>query len=349
MMLRLLLPAALLAFSAASAAPYAQQTSFGHPVTLLKTVQTSVPHTWQTLPVPQSGSTTSPEIRVAPFNELVPSWNVLGGENRPFTLEVRVQQPNGQWSNYFSFGSWQASKGRRSAPRRPAVDGWVDTDTLKLPYRASAFQFRYQASAGQQVKLLSFNTSDTALRMQQRGASPLPATTPLLVPNYSQMIYPGGGEVWCSPTSVSMLLAYWGLRPRVPEVAQATYDQTYDGFGNWPFNTAYAATQGFQAFVTRLGSLRDAEAYLQRSIPLAVTVRFKAGELPGAPLSWSNGHVLVLTGTDGDGNVYVNDPAAPNIATVKRKYPRAIFERLWLAHAGGLAYVIVPDKPGGKL
>ena len=134
----------------------------------------------------------------------------------------------------------------------------------------------------------------------------------------------------------------------VPEVAQATYDQTYDGFGNWPFNTAYAAPQGFQAFVTRLGSLRDAEAYLQRSIPLAVTIRFKAGELPGAPLSWSNGHVLVLTGTDSAGNVYVNDPAAPNIATVKRKYPRAVFERLWQAHAGGLAYVIVPENPGGK-
>lgn len=347
-MLRLLLPVALLAFSTAAAAPYAQQTSFGQPTTLLKSVQTSVPHTWQALPVPQPGPTTSPEVNVAPFNELVPSWNVLGGENRPFTLEVRVRQPSGQWSNYFSFGSWQASKGRRSAPRRPAVDGWVDTDTLKLPYRANAFQFRYQASAGQQVKLLSFNTSDTALRMQQRGASPLLATTPLLVPNYSQMIYPGGGEVWCSPTSVSMLLAYWGLRPRVPEVAQATYDQTYDGFGNWPFNTAYAATQGFQAFVTRLGSLRDAEAYLQRSIPLAVTIRFKAGELPGAPLSWSNGHVLVLTGTDSAGNVYVNDPAAPNIASVKRTYPRAVFERLWQAHAGGLAYVIVPENPGGK-
>lgn len=79
-----------------------------------------------------------------------------------------------------------------------------------------------------------------------------------------------------------------------------------------------------------------------------MTIRFKAGELPGAPLSWSNGHVLVLTGTDSAGNVYVNDPAAPNIASVKRTYPRAVFERLWQAHAGGLAYVIVPENPGGK-
>jgi len=45
LMLRLLLPVALLAFSTAAAAPYAQQTSFGQPTTLLKSVQTSVPHT----------------------------------------------------------------------------------------------------------------------------------------------------------------------------------------------------------------------------------------------------------------------------------------------------------------
>jgi len=132
----------------------------------------------------------------------VPSWNVLGGENRPFTLEVRVRQPDGQWSRYFSFGSWQAATGRRSAPRRLAAGGWVDTDTLKLPYRASAFQFRYQAAANQQMKLLSFNTSDTSLRFQQAGGRPLPLERLLNVPSYSQMIYPGGGEVWCSPTSV---------------------------------------------------------------------------------------------------------------------------------------------------
>lgn len=108
-----------------------------------------------------------------------------------------------------------------------------------------------------------------------------------------------------------MILGFWNRPVRVPDAARATYDRTYDGFGNWPFNTAYAATQGLQAFVTRLGSLRDAEAYIAQGLPLALSVRFKAGELPGAPLSWSNGHLLVLTGFDAQGNPVVNDPAAP--------------------------------------
>lgn len=81
---------------------------------------------------------------------------------------------------------------------------------------------------------------------------------------------------------------------------------------------------------------------MQRSIPLAVSIRFQAGELPGAPLSWSNGHLLVLAGFDARGNPVVNDPAAPSDATVKRTYPRAVFERLWLNHAGGMAYVMAP-------
>ena len=97
-MLRLLLPVALLAFSTAAAAPYAQQTSFGQPTTLLKNVQTSVPHTWNALPAAPSGAASSAEIRVAPFNELVPSWNVTGAPARPFTLEVRVRRAGGAWS-----------------------------------------------------------------------------------------------------------------------------------------------------------------------------------------------------------------------------------------------------------
>ena len=32
--------------------------------------------------------------------------------------------------------------------------------------------------------------------------------TLLTVPECSQMVYPDGGEVWCSPTSTSMVLAY---------------------------------------------------------------------------------------------------------------------------------------------
>jgi hypothetical protein len=342
---RLLLPAALLT-PLAAAAPYSQQTSFGQPSPLIRAAQaqSSLPATWAALPDLRGGQLESAVVEVAPFNELIPSWNVTGSATSRFTVEVRVRRPDGRWTPYFGFGTWSASGPRASVPVTRTADGTVNTDTLTLPYRSTAFQYRATLGSGLDAQLLSFNTADTALRLRDQGAAGQPGAwnKVLEVPGLSQMIYPNGGPIWCSPTSVSMLLGFWQRPVRVPDAARATYDPTYDGFGNWPFNMAYAATQGLQALVTRLGSLRDAEAYLQRGLPLALSFRFKAGELPGSPLAWSNGHLLVLTGFDAQGNPVVNDPAAPSDASVKRTYPRAVFERLWLNHAGGMAYVMAP-------
>lgn len=340
------LASSLLLATTASAASYSQQTSFGVPAPLIQAAQAGagLPASWEALPPLQQGRLESRVVAVAPFDELIPSWNVTGTATSPLKVEVRVRRADGQWTPYTGFGSWQASGVRGSAPVVRRTDGTVNTDTLVLPFRASAFQARVTLGPGLQLHLLSFNTSDTALRARDQGrAGQSPAwNTALAVPARSQMIYPGGGEMWCSPTSVAMLLGFWKRPVSVPDAARATFDPTYDGFGNWPFNMAYAATQGLQAFVTRLGSLRDAEAYVQRGLPLALSLRFRAGELPGAPLSWSNGHLLVLTGFDAQGNPRVNDPAAPGDAGVKRTYPRAVFERLWLGHAGGMAYVMAP-------
>ncbi|GGS09173.1 peptidase C39 family protein [Deinococcus sedimenti] len=332
--------------SAAAAAPYAQQTSFGSPVPVLRSAQaqTAVPFSWAPLPDVSGDRLNGPVVTVAPFNELIPSWNVTGPAASAVRMEVRVRRPDGRWTPYFTFGTWRAVGARSSAPVTRSADGTVQTDTLTLPFRSEAFQYRVTLGAGLRVELLSFNTSDAALRLRDQGKVGQPSAwnQVVQVPGLSQMIYAGGGPIWCSPTSVSMLLAFWQRPVRVPDAAQATYDQAYDGFGNWPFNTAFAGTQGLQAFVTRMGSLRDAEAYLQRGVPLAVSVRFKAGELPGAPLTSSTGHLLVLVGFDAQGNPVVNDPAAPSDAVVRRTYPRAAFERLWLNHAGGMAYVMAP-------
>ncbi|WP_034389093.1 peptidase C39 family protein [Deinococcus sp. YIM 77859] len=340
-----LLPGLLLA-SVAAGAPYAQQTSFGQPSSLIQAAQaqTSVPASWQPLPERRGGRLEGPVVEVAPFNELIPSWNVTGPASSAVTVEVRVRRPDGRWTPYFGFGAWSAAGTRASARVTRTAEGAVNTDTLTLPFRAAAFQYRASLGPGLQAQLLSFNTADTALKFRDQGKAGQPGAwnKVLKVPGLSQMIYPDGGPIWCSPTSVSMILGFWNRPVRVPDAARATYDRTYAGFGNWPFNTAYAATQGLQALVTRLGSLRDAEAYIVQGLPLALSVRFQAGELPGAPLAWSNGHLLVLTGFDAQGNPVVNDPAAKSDAGVKRTYPRAVFERLWLNHAGGMAYVMAP-------
>jgi hypothetical protein len=167
------------------------------------------------------------------------------------------------------------------------------------------------------------------------------------------MVYPDGGEVWCSPTSVSMVLARWlsdsgPCEPRVRAAVAGVYDHVYRGHGNWPFNTAYAFHAARQsgvdltACVTRLPDLAAAEPYLAAGIPLVLSYGWRAGELAGAPIPTSNGHLVVLAGFDSRGDPIIHDPAAPTNATVRRTYRRDQIERLWLAHSAGTAYAIHP-------
>ena len=182
----------------------------------------------------------------------------------------------------------------------------------------------------------------------------------LPVPTYSQMVHAGhypqwgnGGEAWCSPTSTAMVLAYYGISPAptgitpghadavVDHTAKMVFDHGYDGTGNWAFNTAYASTLvAGDAYVTRLRDLREAEDHILAGVPLIVSVAFGRNQLAGAPISASNGHLLVVVGFEPDGDVVVNDPAGATDADVRRVYDRAQFERIWIAASGGTAYVI---------
>ncbi len=172
--------------------------------------------------------------------------------------------------------------------------------------------------------------------------------------------YGGGGEAWCSPTSTAMVLAYYDALPPVDEaawvgadhadafvddIARRTFDHGYDGTGNWPFNTAFAATRTHKAFVTRFASLRGVEQMVAAGIPVVTSLTFGSGQLTGAPISATNGHLLVVVGFTSAGDVVVNDPAAADNASVRRSYDRAQFENAWLKRgrdggSGGLGYVI---------
>lgn len=292
------------------------------------------------------GTLTSAPIRVAEFDELIPSWNSQTGAAGQLSVEVQAQIGPG-WTPWYSFGTWSAAEGRRSAKGQKDAQGQVLTDTLRLGARASAFRYRLTLlGSGSSVGLLAFNTSDRGSRSGRPSAPSDRAAWGRInevVPR-SQMLYPGGGEAWCSPTSVSMILARYGTDVTVPAAARGTYDQAYEGTGNWSFNTAYAAEQNpaLHAFVTRLPSLSAAEKYTAAGVPLAVSLGWKKGELPGAPLPSSEGHLMVLLGFDAQGRPVLNDPAGPSDAEVRRTYPRAAFERLWLSHSGGLTYVIAP-------
>ncbi|GHF34032.1 peptidase C39 [Deinococcus metalli] len=292
-----------------------------------------------------TGTVTSAPLTVPAFDELIPSWNAVTPVGGSVTVEVRAQV-GGAWSRWFSFGTWSSGGDRASVNGQKDAAGQVLTDTLRLNRSATAYQYRVTLrGAGTTVRLLAVNTTDRAKRTAGLGQPGNRAMWGKVVdvPRRSQMIYPDGGEVWCSPTSVSMILARYGVDVTVPQAARGTFDRVYDGTGNWPFNTAYAGSLGLRAYVTRLPNLAAAETFTAAGRPLAVSLGWKKGELPGAAIESSSGHLMVLVGFDAAGNPVLNDPAAPDNATVRRTYPRAAFESLWLTHSGGLSYVLLPQ------
>ncbi len=293
-------------------------------------------------PVGERGTYTSPELALAPFNELVPSWNVQTPGGGYAVLKVRAKLPGG-WTDWYSFGRWSRDGDRYSLRQQRDAQGEVLTDTLRLKGKALAVQYQLTlVGENTRARLVALNTTDRSARPQAAApGNPALWGRVLDVRPRSQMLY-SGGDVWCSPTSVSMILAYLGTNVSVPAAARGIFDRVYGGTGNWAFNAAYAGELGYSAYITRLPSLAAAEEFTARGQPLAVSLGWKRGELPGAPLPTSEGHLMVLVGFDAAGNPVLNDPAAPNDASVRRTYPRAQFERLWLGHSGGLSYVIEP-------
>jgi hypothetical protein len=130
--------------------------------------------------------------------------------------------------------------------------------------------------------------------------------------------------------------------PWVDYAARYTYDYHYQGAGNWPFNTAYAAHFGLESEVTQLHSLAEAEQFIKAGIPLVASIAFTSNKLDGFLFKSTSGHLLVIVGFTAAGDPIVNDPAAPSDAAVRRVYDRQQFEQNWMTSTGGIVYVIRP-------
>jgi hypothetical protein len=111
-------------------------------------------------------------------------------------------------------------------------------------------------------------------------------------------------------------------------------------FGVWPLNMWAASRKGALGAVELFASLDDAVPALLAGVPVVSSIRFRSGELEGAPLDATGGHLVVLTGLTSD-SALVNDPAGRGIAGVLRRYRRDQFAAAWLAERGA-AYVMLP-------
>ena len=304
------------------------------------------------------GEATSP-LTAAGFGimQAVPSWDVDTPAGSWVEVSVRGRLPGGRLTKWYSAGVW-ASDGstvaRHSVKDQDDGDAAMSTDTLVIADGKPAAE-------ALQVKVRFMTARPDAvpsLRMAAVAVSTAPPKQPPATPGdparwgktldvaACTQSYPDGGEGWCSPTSMSMIVGYWAhdsgpCEPRVRAAVDGVYDWVYDGHGNWPFNTAYAATRGLEASVARFSSLADAEPWIAAGVPVGVSYAWKAGQLTGAPVRSSDGHLGVLVGFEANGDPVVNDPAGKG-DVLRRTYRRAEFENVWVTHSGGTAYLVYP-------
>lgn len=305
------------------------------------------------------GAALSPDVVTKqPFREAVVSWEA---DTPPGSwIEILIAARQGEhWTRDYHLGVWAATSDavvRHSVAGQEDEDGKVATDTLALRRPADGYRVTvrlYAASEAQTPALRAVAVATSKPDAERPALAPHPAAwgRALDVPGRSQRNYPDGGEVWCSPTSTSMVLAYWArelgrgdLLETVPEAADATYDAVYDGNGNWPFNTAHAASLGggaLRAFVTRLDRVEQLERLTAAGFPVIVSAAWDEGQLAAAPIKSTNGHLLVVRGFDQRGNVLVNDPAGEGDEAVRFAYDRGQFDAAW-SRSHRTAYLIHP-------
>ncbi|MFE5513799.1 C39 family peptidase [Streptomyces sp. NPDC056529] len=352
------------------------------------------PHTGRTSAW-EHASWTSPEYTPAvPATEVIASWNARTPPGTWIQVELSGTYSDSTAVPWYVLSRWTSGDGEGDI-RRTSVDDQTDgrssvwTDTFAIDDPASGLRLRsyrlrltlYRAPGSgltPTVWRIGAMASDVPDRFTVPASVPGPARE-LAVPRYSQNTHVGqypeydnGGEAWCSPTSSQMIVEYWGRRPSAedlawvdpafadPQVCHAarfTYDNQYEGCGNWPFNAAYAATYpGMNAVVTRLRSLAELESLVRVGIPAITSQSFLKEELTGAGYGTA-GHLMTVVGFTPAGDVVANDPASPSNEAVRRVYRRREWENIWLrtkrydangkvrSGTGGVCYVYWPTGP----
>lgn len=273
-----------------------------------------------------------------PWNELVVSWNAAPTSR--LSVSARTVSDSGH-SAWYVMGRWSADpeRGPRSSVNGQSdAEARVATDSLLVRVRRPRAELRLTfptVADAEGLRLIALSFADSARTNSAPPSTRIAWGKHLDVPLRSQTLYPEGIQSWCSPTSLSMVLAHWGRRlgrieldRPVPEVAAAVNDPGWPGTGNWPFNTAYAGSfPGLNSCVARLEGLGELEAWIASGIPVIASVDAtlidarRAGTAP-------SGHLMVVRGFTSRGDVELLDPGvAPERGA--RTVDRASFERAW--------------------
>ncbi len=288
-----------------------------------------------------------------PVNEIVPSYNIKYSEGCGFSIRLRISSDNKKWSPWFYLGK----SGKVNDNSKKILEnswGKVIVDYLVLAenkfanyiqYKITFFSNKSDAIPSMSLFAISYSnsTSDKKLYTKFRKKVKIKKkdwNKKLPVPFRSQLQEDKKYRWYvCSPTCVSMLLEYYGIKEKTRKVVKKAYDDEYKIYGIWPKAINTAVQYGLKGWLQRFRNWDDVKYQISINQPVIASIKFKKGVLSNAPIPRSRGHIIVITGFDKNGDVYVNDPVGKTEAKGMLVYKAEELAKTWFDY-GGVGYII---------
>ncbi|MGH7346153.1 MAG: C39 family peptidase, partial [Candidatus Rokuibacteriota bacterium] len=272
-----------------------------------------------------------------PAHRMVPALSALGESPRGFRFELSAFAA-GAWSPWVAGATIGHARFPEGIARSETLVCEIDEFIANPPAERIRLVLRAGGDAAGSLPMAPWCASLSA--WSPGSEAPLAeGGIRLVVPALSQMEEDAAiRHRVCSPTCVAMVLGYHGHHVAVSELAAEMLHPELDLYGVWPAAIRAASRRGVGGYLLRFPDWAAAAWCLDRGMPVIASVRYGAGELTGAAVAETSGHLLVLTGQAG-GDVFVNDPAAPRASEVARRYRLDELRRVWLARSG-VGYVL---------
>lgn len=284
----------------------------------------------------------SDPISITKFKELVLSWNIRDLDTAKIIFKVAVGK-NDNFSNHFTMGIWEKDKQQ------------IGTNVSDPVLSVSHDILSNKDLTNDMIKLI-FNVipnNDDSFKINNISVTTKQDDSPLFVnennlenieldvPAINQLSVPVIGNSICSPTSVTMVLNYYGYDYKPETIAAKVKGTQYNLYGNWTFNVAVAGEHNdLYGRVEYIDNYSVVMEYLKQGIPVVLSIRTQtASDLPGSIMGYPAGHLIVLIGFEYIDNTWyaiINDPAFYYDSDVRVLYP---VEKVLLAHRG-YSYII---------
>lgn len=290
------------------------------------------------------------------FNEAIPSWNGWVPRNEGgFRIWMTPLMADRSPSSWFDAGTWGKVNDDITTRVIPFVGGLYNIDTVLLQKLAQGVSVRIDLVRARPdspspkfyLFALSYTNSTGNQQLARQFANPTgrqPQSVKLDVPYRSQVVENSRiiGRI-CSPCSVAMSLAHFGINRNTQTLANTLYDPPSDAFGVWHRSVQGGSQEGLRGYITRFRNWSDVSDALRNGWVVSASIRFKAGEVEdpmvkhGRRKKGTEGHLILITGINNDGTVTVHDTASKDYG-VHSVWKQEELAKAWF-DKGGVAYV----------